>query len=401
MLTDLMIKALKPAEKPFKKADRDGLYIYVTPAGGKHWRMKFRHGRKEQRLSFGAYPEVTLAAARDKCRAARQQLRDKINPKRAPSVDAPKPGQPTFEDLAREWHARQAPGWDERHAWDVLNSLERDAFPALGIMPLDAITPRLVLNMLRTIEDRGAIETAHRVRQRISAAFVYAIASGLCETDPAAIVKGALSPVVKGRQPAITDLDELRTMLAKADAEPAHPTTKLGLRLLVATVARPGELRAARWGEFGLTNGSPTWRLPQERMKAGIAHVVPLTVPAVEVIETARLLNGRSPYVFPNSRFAHKPMSENAIGYLLNRAGYHGHHVPHGFRASFSSIMNERHPSDADAIEACLAHEVGGVRGRYLRAAFNGRRRELLEEWAQIVLKDLPPATHLLEGPRR
>lgn len=311
-------------------------------------------------------------------------------------------GDTTFEQLAREWHARQAPGWDERHTWDVLNSLERDVFATIGKMTLDAITPRLVLTMLRRIEDRGAVETAHRVRQRISAVFVYGIACGQAETDPAAIVKGALSPVVKGRhQPAITYLDELRTMLAKAEAEPAHPTTKLALRLLVATVARPGELRGARWQEFELANGSSIWRLPQERMKAGVAHIVPLTDPAVEVIETARALNGRSPYVFPNTRHGHKPMSENALGYLLNRAGYRGHYVPHGFRASFSSIMNEKHPEDADAIECCLAHAVGGVRGAYMRAAFNGRRRELLDEWAQIVLKDLPPAAHLLEGPRR
>ena len=404
MLTNLAIEALKAGPKPYKRADRDGLYLYVTPTGSKLWRMKFRFAGKEQRLSFGGYPEVSLADARAKCRTARQQLRDKVNPamaKRAPMVDAPSSGQPTFEQLAREWHARKAPAWDDRHAWDVINSLERDAFPALGALPLAAITPPLVLTVLRAIEARGAIETAHRIRQRVSAVFVYGISSGLCMSDPAAIVKGALAPVIKGRQPAIIDLDQLREMLSRAEAERCHPVTKLALRLLAMTVVRPGELRGALWKELDLENGAPVWRLPAERMKMSETHIVPLVPQAVAVIEAVRALSGRCPYLFPNGRSAHKPMSENAVNYLLHRAGYHGHHVPHGFRSAFSSIMNERHPADADTIEVALAHKIPGVRGRYLRSAFNGRRRELLTEWAGLLVDGLMPPTKLLEGPRR
>jgi integrase len=409
MLTNIAIAALT-GPKPYKRTDRDGLFLFVTPAGPRNqqgsrlWRMKYQFAGKAQLLSFGGWPEISLAEAREKCRTAREQLRAGINPaaaKRAPAVDAPTPGAPTFEPVAREWHARQAPGWDGRHAWDVLNSLERDVFPAFGSMPLSAITPPLVLTALRAIEGRGAIETAHRIRQRISAVFVYAIACGLAETDPAAIVKGALSTIVHGRQPAITDPIELRQMLAKAEAEHCHPTTKLGLRLLALTVVRPGELRGAQWSEFELANGSPVWRLPPDRMKAGVAHVVPLVPAAVDVLRAAQIFNPRGAFVFPNARFAHKPMSENALGFLLNRCGYHARHVPHGFRASFSTIMNEMFPGDADVIEACLAHGVPGVRGRYLRSSFNGRRRELLEEWAQIVSNHLPPAAQLLDGPRR
>jgi integrase len=410
MLTGTAIAALKPKAKPYKRADRDGLFLLVSPAGprnptgSKLWRMKYQFAGKAQQLSFGAWPEVSLATAREKCRAAREQLRNKIDPaaaKRAPTIDAPTVGA-SFESVAREWHTRQVPGWDERHAWDVLNSLERDVFPTLGKMPLPAITPPVVLTVLRAVEVRGAVETAHRLRQRVSAVFVYAIACGLAEADPAAIVKGALSAVDKTRrQPAITDLDDLRTMMGRAEAEPCHPVTKLALRLLALSVVRPGELRNATWSEFELENGSSVWRLPAERMKAGIAHVVPLVPAAVEVLEVARVLHPRGAFVFPNARFAHKAMSENALGYLLNRAGYHQRHCPHGFRASFSSIMNELYPSDADANEVCLAHAVGGVRGRYLRSDFNGRRRELFEAWSRIVLKDLPSAAHLREGPRR
>jgi integrase len=414
MLTDITVRALKPRAKPFKKSDRDGLYLYVTPAGPKNqkgsklWRMKYQFEGHEQRLTFGAYPDVTLAEARARCQAARQQLREKINPaaahrtgNNAPTIDAPPSGQPTFEVLAREWHAKQRAAWGERHAQDVLDCLEKDVFPAIGSLPLSTITPPLVYVVVHAIELRGAVETAHRVRQRISATFVYGIARGLCDTDPAATIRGALAPVVKGRMPAIVELDGLREMLTLAEDQRAHPVTKLGLRLLALTVVRPGELRGARWEEFDLANGRPVWRIGADRMKTKQAHIVPLAAAAVDVIEAARPLTGRCPFLFPNARWPHKPMTENAIGYLLNRAGYHGHHTPHGWRSSFSSIMNERHPEEGDAIEACLAHDVPGVRGRYLRSSFNGRRRELLAEWAGLLVGGLPPAAKLLEGPRR
>ena len=414
MLTDITVRALKPGPKPYKKGDRDGLYVYVTPAGvknpkgGKLWRMKYQFAGREQRLTFGAYPEVSLAEARARCQAARQQLRDKINPAIArrttidtAMIDAARAGQPTFEQVAREWHTKQCAAWGARHAQDVLDCFEKDVFPALGNLPLSTINPPLAYAVVHAIEARGAVETAHRARQRISATFVYAIARGFCDTDPAATIKGALAPVVKGRMPAIVELDALREMLAKAEAERCHPTTKLGLRLLALTAVRPGELRGARWEELDLANGSPIWRIPGERMKMKQPHVVPLAAQAVDVIEAARPLTGRGPFLFPNVRWPHKPMTENAIGYLLNRAGYHGHHVPHGWRAAFSSVLSELFPADIDAIEACLAHQVGGVRGRYLRADFNGRRRELLAEWARLLVDGLAPAAKLLEGPRR
>ena len=404
MLTDVVIRALKPGPKPYKKADRDGLYLYVTPAGSKLWRMKFRFAGREQRLAFGAYPEISLAAARTRCADARQQLRNKINPaapKHAPTVDAPTVGQPAFEQVAREWHAKQCATWGERHASDVIECLEKDVFLAMGSLPLDTITAPLVYSVVHAIEARGAVETAHRTRQRISAVFVYGIARGLCGADPAATIKGSLIPITKGRMPAIVELAPLRAMLAKAEAEPAHPATKLALRLLALTVVRPGELRGALWTEFDLKRNDPLWRLPAERMKMKQPHVVPLGSEAVAVVEAVRPLTGRDAFVFPNTRWSDRPMSENAIGYLLNRAGYHGHHVPHGFRAAFSSIMSERHPADIDAVETTLAHAVPGVRGAYMRADFNGRRRELLEEWAGLLTPGLAPAAALLEGRRR
>ena len=356
-------------------------------------------------LALGAYPDIRLAEARELRDGHRASLRRGVDPsverRIARSLTAAQQVQ-SFEAMAREWHARQLPTWTERHAGDVLDSLEKHVFPTLGGLHVNAITPRLVLAALRTIEARPAIETAHRVRQRMSAVFVYAISCGVGETDPAAIVKGALSPIIKGRQPALIEVDELRSMLTKVEAEPAHPVTKTGLRFLALTIVRPGELRAARWDEFiDLDGKEPIWRLPASRMKMKSEHWVPLSAQAVAVIEAMRPLSGRGPFVFPNARHAHKPMSENALGYLLNRAGYHQRHVPHGWRAAFSSIMNERHPGDHDAIEATLAHTVPGARGAYMRASFLARRRELLTEWADLLLAGMPPAENLILGPRR
>jgi integrase len=261
----------------------------------------------------------------------------------------------------------------------------------------------MVLMVLREIEARPAPETARRVRQRISAVFVYSVALGIGETDPAAIVRGAMAPVIKTRQPAITDLAEARKVLAAVESQPAHPTTKLANRLLALTAVRPGELRAARWEEFeGLDGKQPLWRIPAERMKMKKEYLVPLSHQAVEVITATRALNGRCPLVIPSSRHAHHPLSENSIGYLLNRAGYHGRHVPHGWRATFSSTMNEAFRSDRHVIDLMLAHAPKDkTEAAYNRAIHMERRRELAQLWADMLLENAIDLPTVLIGPRR
>ena len=405
MLTDAAARAAKPKERAYKLTDGGGLHLFVTPAGGKLWRLRYGFGGKEKLLSFGPYPEVGLAQAREARGAAKALLRTGRDPmlekkaRRAAAHDAAG----TFEAIARDWHARQAPTWTERHAADVLESLERDVFPSLGALPIGNITPPMVLATLRPIEARPAAETARRVRQRMSAVFVYAIASGLGEADPAAIVKGAMAPVAKGRQPAITELPAAREVLARVEATPAHPVTKLANRLLALTVVRPGEIRSVRWCEFEDLDGpAPLWRVPAERMKAGREHLVPLAGHAVQVLRAAQGLTGRGPLVFPNARHAHRPMSENAIGYLLNRAGYHGRHVPHGWRATFSTVMNERHRADRQVIDLMLAHAPDDkTEAAYNRALHLERRRELAQIWADMLLDGAAPASVLVDGPRR
>jgi integrase len=394
-------------------ADGGGLHLFVTPAGGKHWRYRYEFEGREKVLSIGPYPSVSITKARDARNGAKSTLRTGRDPSVAKRVERAKVSADdsvTFELIAREWYNLNKSKWTPVHADDVIHSLERDVFPAIGSLPLKEITPSIVLDdVLRKIEARPAIETARRVRQRISAAFVYGIASGRGESDPAAMVKQAMAPLVKGRQPAIIDLDEARAMLAKAEAEPAHAVTKLALRFLALTSVRPGTLITTPWIEFD-NIADNVWCIPAARMKLKLErkgdetrdHLVPLSRQALDVLGVLRKITGEGPLAFPNTRHGHKPMSENAIGYLLNRAGYHHKHVPHGWRSTFSTVMNERYKEDRAVIDLMLAHVPHNkVEGAYNRAAYLNRRKELAKIWADLILKGAKPAASLLEGPRR
>jgi integrase len=410
MLTDIVARKAERREKQYKLYDSGGLHLVVTPAGGKLWRMRYQFGGKEKLLSFGPYPEISLASARDARDDARATLRQGRDPgiaKRVRKLEAVS-GDGTFEAIAREWYELNKSQWVARHASDVIESLEKEIFPTLGCAPVNEITAPDVLAVLRPVENRGAKETARRIRQRVSAVFQYAIASGRAQLDPASMVKKAMAPMKKGKQPAITDLDKAREMLRTAEAETAHPVTKLALRILALTAVRPGTLATTPWAEWPV--GCDVWHIPAIRMKLRLHykddesrdHLVPLATQAAEAIEALRQVSGRGPLAFPNTRHAHKPMSENAMGYLLNRAGYHHKHVPHGFRSTFSTIMNERFPADRYIIDLMLAHVAAGeTEGAYNRAKHFARRKELAQIWADLICEGLQPAAQLLDGPRR
>lgn len=428
MLTDLKVRQAKSREADYKLADAGGLYLFVTKAGSKSWRFRYRFAGAEKRLVFGLYPEVSLAEARAKRDDARRLLRDN----RDPSLEVKKlrlaaaaDREATFEKVAREWHALQSPRWASHHSWDVLASLKREVFTQIGSIPLKEIDAPIVLAVLRKIEKRGAIETARRVRQRISAVFVHGISTGICSNDPAALIAGALQPLPrKGRQPAITEIEDLRDLLRKVESSGAAPVTKFASRLLALTAARPGVIRGVKWCEFEGINWSaphpeeaelPLWRIPAERMKLTLDrkddeafdHLVPLSPQALQVLAAIRPLTGRLNYVFPCARHLHRPLSENALGYLYNRCGYHGRHVPHGWRAAFSTIMNERaeragRPGDRAVIDLMLAHvPTNKVEGAYNRAAYMERRREIAQEWADLLIDGLASPSELLQAPRR
>lgn len=432
MLTDAAAKKAERRDKPYKLSDSGGLYLYVATTGLKSWRMKFRMHGKEKLLTFGPYPDVKLAEARERRDEARRQIRNHVDPSGARARAKMQKAEAaaadalliTFEQAARAWHALQQDRWAPVHASDVLASLERDVFPALGAKPLVEITAPMVLTTLRAVEARGSIETAKRLRQRMSAVFVYGISESIVSNDPAAIIAKALKPLPKkGRQPAITDVDEARQVLIAAEASGASPVTKLASRFLALTQSRPGMVRAAAWSEFegidwegdGYGPFLPLWRVPSDRMKLildlkdeeSFEHLVPLSWQAVDVLRAARRLSGRGRLVFPGQRHAHRPLSENAIGYLYNRVGYHGRHVPHGWRSTFSTTMNalavkHKRAGDGAVIELMLAHvPENKVKAAYDRAGHMERRRDLSQEWSDKLMAGMIGANDLLDGPRR
>lgn len=419
MLTDTKVRTAKPRPKPYKLADANRLFLLVAPGGGKLWRWNYTYDGKNKTMAFGAYPLVSLADARGKRDEAYTLLCEGRDPAVAKKmkIDANlEASRQTFERVAREWHGNAKAQWARVHAADVIRSLERDVFPTIGDMPIGQVTPPLVLGVLREVEARGSIETAKRIRQRISHVFIYGIAQGIVQSDPAEKLGKILKPLRKGRQPAITELLPLRQMIIAAEGDYARPITRLALRLLALTAVRPSELRGARWDEFeDLNDKLPLWRIPASRMKGDLArkdelngdHLVPLTPQCLAVLRALWPLTGEGDLVFPSNRHTHRPMSENAIGYLLNRAGYHGHHVPHGFRAAFSTIMNEwaeRDGKDHDrqVIDLMLAHvPTAKVEGVYNRAAYMPRRRELATIWADMLSEGLPDPAALLDRPSK
>ena len=331
----------------------------------------------------------------------------------------------TFELLAREWYESQKARWKQVHADDVIGSLERDIFPDLGPLPVASIDAPLVLATLRKVQERGAIETSHRLRQRISAVFAYGIATGRATSDPAASLGKALKPKPAGKRwPAVTRIDDAREVLRLTDLAQASPTTVLASRLLAITGQRPGMIRWLRWDELhnlDLTGkgecSDAIWWVPAAKVKQELElrendqfdHPVPLVQAAVEVLRASYCMNSESIYAFPGARSMLRPISENALSYLYLREGLRGRQVPHGWRATFSSLMNEwalenGQERDRLVIDLMLAHRPTGVSAtelKYNRAAFLKRRRELSEIWTGILMEGAPAARDLLEGRRR
>jgi integrase len=345
-------------------------------------------------LVLGQYPELGLAEARERRNEARALLRQGRNPAIAREHG---PSGPDFETVARDWHRRQAPGWRPNHAAAVLATLERDAFPKLSGLPIAAISSEAVLAMLRGMEARGAVALAHHVRQRVSAVFEFAIEAKLCSGNPVVRSK-VLTRKVNAKRPAIVALPEFCAMLRRIEAEPALSVTQLALRLLALTGVRPGEVAGAEWSEFELDGPAPLWTIPASRMKGKEEHVVPLAPAAADIIRALKPVTGNCRHVF--ARDERRPIAFRALNDLVLRAGFRGLHCGHGFRASFATIMTKRHPADSGAIEAALAHTVPGTRGRYMREIFVDRRRELAQEWADLILAYAPSASELLTGRR-
>lgn len=395
MLTNAAVKAARARASAYKIADERGLHLFVAPTGRKSFRWRFRFAGQEQLLTIGQWPEISLDVARARAEAAREQLSRGVDPRTAPAVM-------TFERAARAWHAQQLAGWTAVHAADVIASLEADVFPAIGTDELDAIDAPAVLRIVRAIEQRGAIQTARRVRQRISDVFALAVSEGWAQADPAAIVGRALARAPAARHhPALTTIEEARALLAAAELVDAGAAVKLASRFLALTAVRLAAVRGARWCEIEDLNGeAPVWRIPAARMKlaatkkldSGNDHLVPLAPAAVAVLRAARALSYEGGLVFPG-RDGSSPLGEGTINALYGRTSFAGRHVVHGWRATFSTVMNERRPGDRGVIDQALAHVLkhedgttAKVEGAYNRARHLAPRRRIFEEWAKILI---------------
>jgi integrase len=379
-LTDVTARQAKPREKPYKLFDGLGLYLEVTPQGSKHWRLKYRFDGKEKRISFGPYPEVRLADARDKRTDARRMLRDRIDP--AQQRKDMRNKSINLETVVRDWHEARRAGWTERHASEVLQSFEKDIFPTLGVRPIGEITRPEMYEALRKIEIRGALEIASRVRQRCHAAFEHAITRGIVDKNP---VPPPIALTSRGRAKshAMLPLTELPEFLAKLEGYNGATMARLALKLTILTMTRTVEVRGARWVEFDFDG--KVWNIPAERMKTRVPHAVPLSKQALAVLAELKKLTGIEELLFPGNGKG-QTISENTMLFALYRMGYYGRATVHGFRALASTILNESGQFRSDVIERALAHkEPNEIRAAYNRADYLDERRRLAQWWADYL----------------
>lgn len=399
-LTDKAIKEAKGKATQYKITDGDGLYLLVTPAGGKYWRMDYRFEGKRKTLALGVYPDISLRGyflekddpdtwmngARDLREKARKLLAQGIDPgeRKKALRKAQADAENCFEVVAREWYGRQKAIWTEGHAETIMSRLERDVFPWIGGRPILELTAPDVLRVLRRVESRGAIESAHRIKTVCGQVFRYAIATGQADRDPTADLRGALSPVQVKHMAAITDPDKFADLLKAIDAYKGSFIVRCALQLQALTFVRPGELRHAEWSEIDLD--ALQWNIPAPKMKLRLPHIVPLSSQAKAILDELKPLTKRSRYVFPGGRTLEKPLSENGVTAALVIMNYKDIMTGHGFRAAARTMLDEVLQQRVDLIEHQLAHRVIDPNGRaYNRTSHLEARRIMMQLWADYL----------------
>lgn len=384
-LTATAVRQAKPAAKTARLYDERGLYLEVSPKGGKWWRLKYRINGKEKRLSLGVYPDVSLKMARDRRDDARRQIADGVDPaqlRKAHKAAREVSNTNNFQALAYEWYeVRHKSEVVASHAERNLSRLERYTFPLLGKRPISEIEPPEVLKALRRIEKRGHIETAHRVKALCGQVFRYAIATGRAQRDVTADLRDALKPARGKHHPALVKPKEVGALLQAIDGYNGHPNTAAALRLAPLVFVRPGELRKAEWAHIDLD--AAEW---QVTAKGGAALLVPLSTQAVEIFEEMRALTGGERYVFPSTRGKGRPMSNNTINAALTRLDYGDQMSGHGFRAMARTLLVEHLRFPVEIVEMQLAHRVRDVHGRaYNRAQWIDERHAMMQTWADYL----------------
>jgi integrase len=385
-LTNTTIRNIKSGKKTVKLFDERGLYLEVSPSGGRWWRLKYRFGGKEKRLSLGVYPDVSLKDARERRDAARKLVADGIDPsenrKAQKSAHAERAAN-SFEIAAREWFAKYSATWAATNTDRIVRLFERDIFPWIGGRPIAEITAPELLIVARRIESRGALETAHRALGNCGQVFRYAIATGRAQRNPSGDLRGALPPAKGGHFAATTEPKQVAQILRAMDGYEGSFIVRCALRLAPLVFVRPGELRRAEWAHIDLDGKE--WRYTVT--KTNTPHIVPLSRQALEILRELHPLTGSGRYAFPSARSNKRPMSDNAILAAMRRAGIDKDEMSgHGFRAVARTILDEVLGVRPDYIEHQLAHAVRDPNGRaYNRTAHLPERRKMMQQWADYL----------------
>jgi integrase len=382
-LNDSRIRSARPADKPKKLFDGGGLFLFITPNGGKFWRVKYKFQSKEKLLSLGAYPHVSLKDARTQRDEAKALLAKGIDPGEKKKAEHYASAH-TFEAVTREWFARHGPTLAPGHADKIIRRFERDVFPWLGSQPVADVTPRRVLEVLRYIESRGTLETAHRAKQNIGQVMRYAVATGRAERDPTQDLKGALPALKEDRHfPAFTDPAKVGALLRALDAFKGSFQVACALKLAPLVFVRPGELRTAKWQDIDFPRAE--WRFITSKTR--MDHLVPLSRQAIAILQSLFPFTSSTGWVFPGRDFT-KPMSEVTINAALQRLGFDTktEMTAHGFRAMARTLLHEQLGFQPEVIEHQLAHRVPDRLGAaYNRTRFLEQRKTMMQAWADYL----------------
>jgi len=386
-LNDMQIRRAKPEAKAYTLGDGQGLSLIIEPNGSKSWRFRYRLAGKPKMISLGVYPTITLADARSRRDDARKLVAEGKNPsevRKEQKIALQTESESSFEKIATEWHQMKSAKWSKGYASDIMEAFQNDIFPYVGLRQVGEIKTLELLNVLRKIEKRGALEKMRKVRQRCSEVFRYAIATERAEFNPAADLSSALDVHQSNHFPFLK-ADEIPDFVRALDSYTGSRLVLIATKLLMITGVRTIELRAALWSEFDLDNA--IWEIPAERMKMRRSHLVPLSAQALDLLNELKIMTGNYRYVFPERNDPNKPMSEASINQLIKRIGYGGRVTGHGFRHMFSTILHEHDYSSA-WIEMQLAHvDKNSIRGTYNHAQYLEKRREMIAFYSLYLLK--------------
>ena len=393
-LAETQVRNVKPRAKDFKLSDGGGMYLLVKHSGQRYWRMDYRFKGKRKTLAFGVYPTVTLKAAREKLRLAKLDLDSGKDPSRTKQERKCSQNHKTFQEISRLWWDHAKGTWTPNHAVRVMKRLEDNVFGELGGLTLDEITPLDVIDVIRKVEARGALDVANRVNQAINAIFRFAVQNGWAKHNPASELSGIVKSRRTEHRPALprAELPQFISELETYDTK-GRRLTKLAIKMLLLTFVRSGELRGACWDEFDLKR--KIWRIPADRMKMREEHLVPLSAQSIALLKEIKAISGDYRLLFPSERQRNQMMSDNTMRRAIFKMGYDGNSkgkskaVPHGFRATASSILNES-GFNPDAIERQLAHkERNEVRAAYTHQALYLEERRKMMQWWGDYLDDL------------